>query len=62
MPVKFKESTVVRVKGQKKSIKQNFYMKNTPLSELTDALGNSNTTPKLKQKIRNELVKRGVEF
>lgn len=62
MPVKFKESSVTRLKGSNKSTKQHFYMRNTSLEELTSALENSNTAPKLKQKIRNELVKRGVEL
>jgi hypothetical protein len=33
-------------------------MKSTKLEELYKALENSNTTPKRKQKIRNELVRR----
>ena len=55
MPIKFKESQ----KDRKGNV-QNFYMKSTPLAELQSALENSNTSPKKKQKIRNELVRRNI--
>jgi hypothetical protein len=55
MPVKFKDS----VKNQKTGTVQNYYMKSTSTDELKEALDNSNTQPKKKQKIRNELTKRG---
>jgi hypothetical protein len=55
MPIKFKDS----VKNQKTGMVQNFYMKSTSTNELKEALDNSNTPPKKKQKIRNELTKRG---
>ena len=54
MPVKFKET----VKSRDGSV-QNFYMRSTPLDELKAALENNNTPNKKKQKIRNELVRRG---
>lgn len=54
MPVKFKESQ----KDRKGNV-QNFYMKSTPMDELKSALENNNTPNKKKQKIRNELVRRG---
>ena len=54
MPVKFKESQ----KDRKGNV-QNFYMRSTPLEELKAALENNNTPKRKKQKIRNELVKRG---
>jgi hypothetical protein len=54
MPVKFKESQ----KDRKGNV-QNFYMKSTPMEELKSALENNNTPKKKKQKIRNELVRRG---
>jgi hypothetical protein len=55
MPIKFKDS----VKNQKTGMVQNYYMQSTSTNELKEALDNSNTTPKKKQKIRNELVRRG---
>lgn len=57
MPIKFKES----VKRRDGSI-ENYYIKGTSLKELRAALENSNTKPKLKQKVRNELVRRGESF
>lgn len=54
MPVKFKET----VKNRDGSV-QNYYMRSTPTDELIEALENNNTPKKKKQKIRNELIKRG---
>ena len=34
-------------------------MQSTPLTELTSAYEAHNTTPKFKQKLRNELTRRG---
>jgi|TARA_B110000977_G_scaffold110627_1_gene143775 hypothetical protein len=55
MPIKFKDS----VKNQKTGMVQNYYMQSTSIDELKEALDNNNTQPKKKQKIRNELTKRG---
>lgn len=55
MPIKFKES----VKNRDGSV-QNFYIKSTPLAELQEALDKPHTPNKKKQKIRNELVRRGA--
>jgi|TARA_B110000908_G_C10192412_1_gene421147 hypothetical protein len=55
MPIKFKET----VKGRKGEI-QNYYMRSTTLEALREALESRNTPAKRKQKIRNELVKRGI--
>ncbi len=55
MPTKFKEST-----KERNGKMQNYYMQSTPLEVLQEALDSSATAPKKKQKIRNELVKRGV--
>tara|TARA_Y100000385_G_scaffold169829_1_gene175814 strand:- start:235 stop:402 length:168 start_codon:yes stop_codon:yes gene_type:complete len=55
MPIKFKES----VKNRDGSV-QNFYMKSTPLAELKEALDRQHTPNRKKQKIRNELVRRGA--
>ena len=56
MPIKFKSS----VKNPKTRSVQNYYMRSTPQAELVETLNATNTTPKRKQQIRNELVKRGV--
>jgi len=60
MPMKFKPSQSLRSKASGKTTIQHFYMKSTPLKDLTEALENRNTTSKRKQKIRNELVRRGT--
>ena len=58
MPIKFRKSQTVRDKTSGKNITQHFYIKNTTITELQETLEKSNTTPKLKQKIRNELFRR----
>jgi len=60
MPVKFKESQTVVNRQTKKSTIQHFYMhaQSTPL--LQKALADDNTRGPRKQKIRNELVRRGA--
>ena len=58
MPLKFKPSQTIRDKSGKTRT-EHFYMKSTLVSELTEALENKNTQPKRRQKIRNELAKRG---
>ena len=60
MPIKYKPSQTVRQRGEAKATTTNYYIKNIAQSELFDALNANNTTPKRKQKIRNELVRRGV--
>jgi len=62
MPVKFKESQTIRAKGSNKKTVQHFYMKSTPTEELQKALEGAHTTPKKKQKIRNELVSRNINI
>jgi|TARA_R110002074_G_scaffold306482_1_gene477515 hypothetical protein len=62
MPIKFKETqtTVDRATGKKST--QNFYMQSTALKELLDVYTATRTEPKMRQKVRNELVKRKVEL
>ncbi len=61
MPVKFKPSQKTFVKGQGTKT-EHFYIKNTPKAELFEYLNNSNGKPKIKQKCRNELDRRGVKL
>tara|TARA_B100001057_G_scaffold175327_1_gene175937 strand:+ start:4234 stop:4419 length:186 start_codon:yes stop_codon:yes gene_type:complete len=58
--MKFKPSQVVKDRQTGKLTTQHFYMKSTSTKELLEALEKSNTQPKLKQKVRNELVRRKV--
>lgn len=60
MPIKFKPSQTVKARGATHSVTTNYYITNIAEAELRDTLAKSNTTPKRKQKIRNELVRRGV--
>jgi hypothetical protein len=53
MPIKYKAST-----SDRKGNMIHTYIHTVSTEELTTALENDNTAPKLKQKIRNELVKR----
>jgi hypothetical protein len=60
MPAKFKESAKVLVNRAAKKYKTvHYFMHATKTEELQSAL-ESNTTPKRKQAIRNELVRRKV--
>ncbi len=60
MPMKFRPSQVVKDRQTGKTRVQHSYMKCTSTKELLETLEKSNTQPKLKQKIRNELVRRKV--
>ena len=51
MPIKWKESSRKKGGGY-----QHYYMHNTPVEELKEALENDHTKPKIKQKIRNYLI------
>lgn len=60
MPIKFKPSEKIRGKEKHSAARViNHYMHTIDLSELYSVLENSNTTGKRKQKIRNEIVRRG---
>ena len=60
MPIKFKPSQTVYVKGKGK-VTTNYYIKNTPTEELIKYI-KEGQKPKIKQKARNELVRRGVNL
>jgi hypothetical protein len=62
MPIKFKETQITVDRATGKKTTRNFYMNRTSLKELLDTFTGRNTTPKLRQKIRNELVRRNVEI
>jgi len=61
MPTKFKPSHKSFVKGQGTKV-EHFYIKNTSQEELIEYINNSNSKPKVKQKCRNELARRGVRL
>ena len=59
MPEKFKPSQTVKDKASGKNKTQHFYMKSTPLSELNEYLEKSSAQPKMIQKVKRELARRG---
>jgi len=62
MPSKFKPSQVIVDRKKNTKRVEHFYMKTTPKQELIDYLNNSNGKPKIKQKCRNELQRRGIKI
>jgi hypothetical protein len=60
MPIKFKPSHKSFVKGQGNKV-EHFYIKNTSKEELVEYINNGQK-PKVKQKCRNELDRRGIKL
>lgn len=61
MPVKFAKSFKEYNKATKRTTMKHDYIKNKTKEELIDYLNNGQK-PKIKQKCRNELVRRGVKI
>jgi len=62
MPTKFKPSAVTRDRATGKLKTEHFYMRAQSQETLFEELNKDSTKPKLKQKIRNELVRRGIKI
>tara|TARA_Y100001972_G_scaffold68283_1_gene83266 strand:+ start:682 stop:894 length:213 start_codon:yes stop_codon:yes gene_type:complete len=62
MPVKLKPSVVKIDRQTKKKTIEHTYAKTQTKDELLKMLNNEYTRPKVKQKIRNELVRRGLKI
>jgi hypothetical protein len=62
MPIKFKQSATVRDRQTGKVKTEHYYIKCMSQTELFSELNNSSTKPKAKQKIRNELDRRGIKI
>ena len=62
MPTKFKQSQTTRERQTNKITTTHYWMKGMPKAELFDYINNDNGRPRIKQKCRNELVRRGVEL
>ena len=58
MPVKYKPTQSVMQRGSKKVTTTHYYMKTQSLKELLECYNNDNTKPKLRQKVKNELIRR----
>ena len=62
MPIKFKPDSKEYSRATGKTTISRYYIKTISKKELFEALNNHNTKPKVKQKIRNELVRRGIKI
>ena len=62
MPTKLKPSVIKIDRNTKQKTVEHFYMKTMPQAELFELLNKDMTKPKVKQKIRNELTRRGVKI
>ena len=62
MPTKYKESAV-RVDRQTKKVSvEHFYVKQISKDEAFKMLNDNNVKPKVKRKLRNELISRGIKI
>ena len=62
MPIKFKPDAKEYSRATGKTTTTRYYIKSISKKELFEALNNHNTKPKVKQKIKNELVRRGIKI
>ena len=62
MPTKLKPSEKIVDRQTKKDSVKHYYIKSYPQEELFKELNKDNTKPKHKQKIRNELSRRGIKI
>ncbi len=58
MPVKYKDSHVQFTRGSQTKKVIHHYMKTQSIKELLECYNNDNTKPKLRQKVKNELIRR----
>ena len=62
MPTKYKESATRVDRATKKVSVEHFYVKQISQEEAFKMLNDNNVKPKVKRKIRNELVRRGIKI
>ena len=62
MPTKLKQSSQTYNRATGKTTTEHYYMKNQSVETLFEELNKGNTKPKIKQKIRNEIVRRGIKI
>ena len=62
MPTKLKPSTTRRDKTSRKLILQHTYIKSQSIKVLLDMFNHQGTKPKVKQKIRKEFDRRGLNL
>ena len=62
MPVKYKQSAVKVDRATKKETVEHFYIKQLSKDEAFKMLNETNVKPRVKRKIRNELIRRGIKI
>lgn len=62
MPMKFKKDEKRIIRGTRQVQITKHFIKQTPLEELMKYINNPNGKPKVKQKCRNEVVRRGYRI
>ena len=64
MPTKFKPDSFeyIGTHGDRKQVVVKNYITATPKKELFATINNSSAKPKLKQKCKNELIRRGIKL
>lgn len=64
MPTKFKKDGIEYrgSRAQRVAVKKKYFISHTPKQELIDYINSPNGKPKIKQKCRNELTRRGVRL
>ena len=60
MPIKLRPTTITRTRSGQINI-EHYYIKAMSLNSLFKELNNYSTKPKVKQKLRNEIDRRGVK-
>ena len=61
MPIKLKPSSTTKARGATHSTTTHYYAKRASKQELFDYINKESTPNKLKQKCRNELVRRNIK-
>ena len=61
MPIKFRPTSRIHMRSGEMKV-EHHYIKAISQKELFEELNKYNTKPKVKQKIRNELVRRGIKI
>tara|TARA_R110000822_G_scaffold140325_12_gene278066 strand:+ start:144 stop:353 length:210 start_codon:yes stop_codon:yes gene_type:complete len=62
MPVKLRPSQKTFIKAKNKTVTENFYLHTMSKEELITEINKSQAKPKVRQKCRNELDRRGVKI
>ena len=61
MPIKLRPTSITQTRSGKVNI-EHYHIKTMSLNSLFEELNKYSTRPKVKQKLRNEIVRRGVKI